>query len=137
MLVFYDHVLVALLVFEHQSRLRVLDVQYFFDNDDAGFSKSEEKINEGFPVFLWRKLFEDIVDKKKTDDPYKLYHRIIKVKDINKLAELVPNPHFKLKLDNFFSKDKLDMKWIPKKAKGWKMDENVEYNRKFDNFKRL
>lgn len=113
------------------------DVQYFFDNDDAGFSKSEEKINEGFPTFLWMKLFEDIVDKKKSDDPYKLYHRIIKVKDINKLAELVPNPHFKLKLDNFFSKDELDMKWIPKKSRKWKIDENLEYNRKFDNFKKL
>jgi hypothetical protein len=83
------------------------------------------------------KLFEDIVNKKKADDPYKLYNRIIKVKDINKLAELMPNTHFKLKLDNFFSKDVLDMKWIPKKGKKWKIDENVEYNRKFNNFKHL
>ena len=39
------------------------DIQYFFDNDEAGFIKSEEKIKQGFPVFLWKKLFEDIVDK--------------------------------------------------------------------------
>ena len=113
------------------------DVQYFFDNDEAGFSKSEEKINEGFPTFLWMKLFEDIVDKKNPEDPYKLYNRIIKVKDINKLAELVPNPYSKLKLDEYFSKDVLDMKWIPKKKKKWKSNETDEYNKKFNNFKYL
>ena len=37
-----------------------LDIQYFFDNDDAGFKKSEEKLKEGFSVFLWKKLFEDL-----------------------------------------------------------------------------
>lgn len=94
-----------------------LEIQYFFDNDTAGFDKSEEKIKEGFPVFLWKKLFQDIVDKKKSDDPYKLMYRISKVKDLNKLAELMPNPYKKLELPNYFSKDVLDIKWIPKKEK--------------------
>ena len=65
-----------------------LDLQYFFDNDDAGWKKSEEKIKGGWPVFLWNKLFEDIVEKKNDNDPYKLLHRISKVKDMNKLATL-------------------------------------------------
>jgi hypothetical protein len=91
-----------------------LDIQYFFDNDDAGFKKSEEKIKSGFKIFLWRKLFEDIVDKKNTQDPYTLLHRISKVKDLNKLAELVDNPYQKLQLDQFFSRDIFDLKWLPK-----------------------
>jgi hypothetical protein len=94
-----------------------LDIRYFFDNDQAGFDKSEEKLKEGYPVFLWKKLFEDIVEKKKSDDPYKLMWRISKVKDLNKLAELVPSPYKKLQLDLFFSKDVLDLRWIPKKEK--------------------
>jgi hypothetical protein len=112
------------------------DVQYFFDNDEAGFKKSEEKINEGFSVFLWMKLFEDIVDKKRSQDPYRLYNRIKKVKDINKLAELSPNPYKNLDLEKYFSKDVLDMKWIPKNKK-WISDINEDYNRKFDSFDKI
>lgn len=114
-----------------------LDIRYFFDNDDAGYKKSEEKIKENYPVFLWKKLFEDIVSKKKTDDPYKLLHRISKVKDINKLAELVPEPYKKLQLDNFFSNDVLDIKWIPKVRRKRKTEEETDYNKKFESFKNL
>lgn len=114
-----------------------LDLKYFFDNDEAGYKKSEEKIKDGYPVFLWKKLFEDIVDKKKTDDPYRLLHRISKVKDINKLSELVPDPYRKLNLDNFFSSDILDIKWIPKFKRRRKMEEETDYNKKFESFKNL
>jgi hypothetical protein len=41
-----------------------LDIQYFFDNDEAGFKKSE-KLKQGYHVFLWKKMFESIVDNKK------------------------------------------------------------------------
>lgn len=91
-----------------------LDIQYFFDNDIAGFKKSEEKIREGSRVFLWNKLFEDIVNRKKDKDPDKILYRISKVKDMNKLNELVPNAYAKLNLKEFFSEDILDIKWIPK-----------------------
>lgn len=114
-----------------------LDLKYFFDNDEAGYKKSEEKIKDGYPVFLWKKLFEDIVDKKKTDDPYRLLHRISKVKDINKLSELVPDPYRKLNLDNFFSSDILDIKWIPKFRRRRKIEEETDYNKKFESFKNL
>ena len=114
-----------------------LDLQYFFDNDEAGYKKSEEKLKEGFSVFLWKKLFEDIVDKKKVDDPYRLLHRISKVKDINKLSELVPTPYSKLKLQNFFSSDLLDIKWIPKFRKKKNNSEDTDYNKKFDSIKNL
>jgi hypothetical protein len=114
-----------------------LDIQYFFDNDDAGFRKSEEKIKEEYPVFLWKKLFEDIVEKKKSEDPFQLLHRISKVKDINKLCQLVPDAYSKLELYNFFSKDLLDIKWIPKIKRLRKKSEDTDYNKKFDSFKYL
>jgi DNA-directed RNA polymerase subunit RPC12/RpoP len=94
-----------------------LELQYFFDNDSAGFDKSEQKLKQGYPVFLWKKLFQDIVDKKNSSDPYQLMYRISKVKDLNRLAELVPTPYSKLNLKEFFSKDVLDIRWIPKKEK--------------------
>ena len=93
-----------------------LDIQYFFDNDDAGYSKSDQKIRTGFKIFLWKKLFENIVDKKKTQDPYGLMYRISQVKDLNKLAQLVPNPYTKLQLNEFFSNDIFDIKFLPKKT---------------------
>jgi hypothetical protein len=114
-----------------------LEIQYFFDNDEAGYKKSEEKLKEGYPIFLWKKLFEDIVDKKKSQDPFSLLHRVSKVKDINKLSTLVPNPYKKLELQNYFSKDILDLKWIPKFKRKRKNTEEVDYNKKFDGLKYL
>jgi hypothetical protein len=114
-----------------------LDIQYFFDNDEAGYKKSEEKLKGGFSVFLWKKLFEDIVDKKNVEDPFRLLHRVSKVKDINKLAELVPNPYKKLDLQSFFSKDVLDIKWIPKFRRKKVSMETIDYNKKFDSIKNL
>jgi DNA-directed RNA polymerase subunit RPC12/RpoP len=94
-----------------------LEIQYFFDNDVAGFKKSEEKIRKGGRIFLWKKLFEDIVKKKKDQDPDKLLYRISKVKDMNKLNEIVPNAYQKLDLPQYFSEDMLDIRWIPKNDK--------------------
>ena len=114
------------------------DLQYFFDNDEAGFKKSEEKLKEGYPVFLWRKLFDDIVERKRVEDPYTLLHRISKVKDINKLCQLTPGAYKKLNLPNFFSEDLMDIKWIPKFKRRNKNEINsVDYNRKFEDFKKL
>lgn len=93
-----------------------LDIQYFFDNDKAGFDKSEEKIKENGRVFLWNKFFDWIIENK-IGDPYDLLNKITKVKDLNKLATLVQNPYKKLELENFFSDDIYDLKWIPKSKK--------------------
>jgi hypothetical protein len=113
------------------------DLQYFFDNDEAGFKKSEEKLKEGYPIFLWNKLFDDIVTQKKTADPFSLLHRISKVKDINKLCQLTPDAFKKLRLPLFFSKDVLDVKWIPKFKCRKNNKEEVDYNKKFEEFKKL
>ena len=94
-----------------------LEIQFFLDNDSAGYEESEKKLKEGYPVFLWKKLFEDIVKKKSFEDPYKLMYRINKVKDLNKLSELTSDPYRKLHLEQYFSKDEMDIKYIPKKEK--------------------
>ena len=113
------------------------DLQYFFDNDEAGFKKSEEKLKEGYTVFLWNKLFESIVEQKNSNDPFSLLHRISKVKDVNKLCQLTPDAFKKLKLPLFFSKDILDVKWIPKFRRRRNNKEEVDYNKKFEEFKKL
>ncbi len=91
-----------------------IDMQYFYDNDNSGNIKSVEKIKMGYKVFLWNKLFEYIVDMKSKSDPYKLYQKISSVKDLNKLATFVKNPYSTYKMDNFFSKDIYDIKYINK-----------------------
>lgn len=113
-----------------------LDIQYFFDNDEVGHKKAEEKLKKGYSIFLWKKLFEHITSRKKTNDPYKLLYRISKIKDINKLAELLPNPYIKLKLQDFFSNDILDIKWLPKYKKQ-KLIKITDYNKKFEEFNKL
>jgi hypothetical protein len=113
------------------------DLQYFFDNDEAGFKKSEEKLKEGYSIFLWNKLFESIVNQKNSNDPFSLLHRISKVKDINKLCQLTPDAFKKLRLPLFFSKDVLDVKWIPKFKRRRNNKEEVDYNKKFEDFKKI
>jgi len=108
-----------------------LDLQYFFDNDTAGFLKSEEKLLEGGRIFLWKKLFDSIVDKKRADDPHKLLYRISKVKDLNKLNELVPFAFKKLNLPQFFSEDLYDIQFLPKKEKKQKVKSQKDYLRLF------
>jgi hypothetical protein len=107
-----------------------LDIQYFYDNDEAGFKKSIEKIKEGDSVFLWKKFLGEIVKRKKDSDPYKLEWRISKVKDLNKLAELSPNPYKNFDLESYFSESVLDTFWIPKKERIVKKQE-VDYNKEF------
>ena len=111
-----------------------LDLQYFFDNDTAGFDKSEEKIKEGGKVFLWKKLFDDIVSKKKGSDPHQLLHRISKVKDLNKLNELVPGAFKKLNIYEFFSEDLYDLKYLPKRLTKRKIRPEKDYTREFKNY---
>lgn len=105
-------------------------LRYFYDNDRAGFKKSLQKLNSGYPVFLWMKLFDDITEKKNSQDPFSLYQRISKVKDLNKLAEFVKDPYKKLDLDSYFSKDIFDKRFIPK-LKYVKRDDNKDYQKRF------
>ena len=91
-----------------------LNLQYMFDNDKAGFKKSEEKLKNEYPVFLWKKLFENIVNQKTSEDPFKLMDRISKIKDLNTLSEIIKDPYDKLNLQKYFSSDIYDIKYLPK-----------------------
>lgn len=111
-----------------------LDIRYFYDNDDAGFEKSEEKIKDGYDVFLWGKLFEWVVAKKNSNDPYYHYHRVSDVKDLTQLNIIIPDAYTKLNLVDFFSVDRYDVKYIPRvKKKRWVKIDNrwaqIEDNR--------
>jgi hypothetical protein len=57
-------------------------------------------------------------------------HRISKVKDLNKLAEIVPTPYKKLNLPNFFSEDLYDLRYLPI-IKTKKRNENKDYGKEF------
>jgi hypothetical protein len=94
-----------------------LDLKYFYDNDSAGHRKTEEKIKAGFSCFLWKKLFEWIVGKKNSFDPYYHMNKISNVKDLTKLNGLVPGCYEKLELYNHFSVDQYDLKYVPKVKK--------------------
>tara|TARA_Y100000389_G_scaffold111079_1_gene108167 strand:+ start:12305 stop:13474 length:1170 start_codon:yes stop_codon:yes gene_type:complete len=91
-----------------------LDIQFFYDNDHAGHKKSEEKIKQQFPVFLWKKLFTEIVERKDSKDPDRHFYRLNQIKDLGKLNELMPSSYKKLKLFDYFSEDGYDLRWIPK-----------------------
>jgi hypothetical protein len=91
-----------------------LDIQFFYDNDHAGHKKSEEKIKQNFPVFLWKKLFTEIVERKDSKDPDRHFYRLNQIKDLGKLNELMPSSYKKLRLFDYFSEDGYDLRWIPK-----------------------
>jgi hypothetical protein len=52
---------------------------------------------------------------------------------MNKLSQLTPGAYKKLSLSNYFSKDLLDIKWIPKFTRKRKL-EDKDYNKKFNDF---
>ena len=96
------------------------DLQFFYDYDTAGMWSSQKMMESGHKVFLWEKLFEHLIKDKK--DPYTLYNKLINIKDLNRLAEIVNDPYRTLNLHKFFSVDVFDKSYItyknfPKKNK--------------------
>lgn len=113
-----------------------MDIRFFYDNDFVGDKKALMRLKQGYSIFLWKKLFDELVRRKKPADPDKYLYRISKIKDLNKLSELVPNSWKVLSLDDFFSKDIMDSVWIPKyKTQFYKKSD--EYNKKFKEFDRI
>ncbi len=87
------------------------DIRFFYDYDKTGVKKSLEMLNEGYPVFLWEKLFD--FWSSNTKDPNRAGRELRKkVVDLNHVAKLVPNPYSKMKLENFFAKDEMDLIFI-------------------------
>lgn len=91
------------------------DIQYFFDNDDAGYKISEKKLKSGYSVFLWKKFIHETSKKYKNGS--EIINFLNKIKDLNELSHFFKNPYFSLELWKYFSNDKLDLIWIPKTKK--------------------
>lgn len=89
-----------------------INTRFFFDNDNAGKLKSIEFLKKGKSVFLWDKFIDDW--SAKNGDFYNNQKSLSCIKDLNKLAEIVGtyNVFAKLKLDEYFSKDVFDLKYI-------------------------
>lgn len=105
-----------------------LEMRYFFDNDFMGFKKAEEKLKNGFSVFLWKKMIENLANEKRLSDPFHYIHEMNKIKDLNKLSEIYPDPYNVLNMGRFFSKDTLDIRWIPKT-----ISQEKKYNKNYAN----
>lgn len=86
-----------------------LNIQFFFDNDNAGKKKSKEWLYKGYKVFLWDKLITDL--SKKYADPfkYKLWFNN-NIKDLNDLMKK-EKIHYK-ELYKYFSNNKFDIIYI-------------------------
>jgi hypothetical protein len=86
-------------------------VRFFYDYDSAGIKKQKQFIRSGHSVFLWEKLFESWANTSK--NPYSAYIKLTdNVVDLNDVAKIVSQPYTKLGMENFFSKDQMDMLWI-------------------------
>lgn len=102
-----------------------IDLQFFYDNDKAGWHKSEEMIRRGFPCFLWNMFFEHLLEKKKSNTPYEYLNKIKKVKDLGKLNKLAPKLVKSTNFNAFYSKDTLDLKYIPKIKKNYAKHKHI------------
>lgn len=91
-----------------------LDVKYMFDNDNTGYYHSALMLKKNKKVFLWMKLFDSIISMKNPKDPYIYKTNLLKIKDLDKLNQFAPNAYKRFNLENFFSSDIYDIKYIPK-----------------------
>jgi hypothetical protein len=87
-------------------------LQFFFDQDYVGIKKSYNMLEKGYKVFLWQKLIERLLKNKK--DKYSVEKHLLKVKDLNKMAQEMKNddPYNQLKLYDYFSNDLFDKLYL-------------------------
>lgn len=75
-------------------------IQYWFDNDLSGISKSQELLKNGSKVFLWKKYLEDVNINKHIKD----LNELIMYSKLNKINII--------DFSNYFSNDKLDVYFL-------------------------
>jgi len=90
-----------------------IKLKFFYDNDTTGISKATKMLKNGYPVFLWNKLFNKLVEKKPGYNAKDKFKSII---DLNNLVIKSRNSNVfkKLKLDSFFSIDEFDLMFLDK-----------------------
>ena len=91
-----------------------LDIRFFLDNDTTGIGKATKLLKRGFPVFLWNKLYNKLVEKNKNKDEAK--RKLSGILDLNDLVISARNPQIydSLKLEKFFSIDEFDLMYLDK-----------------------
>jgi len=91
-----------------------LDIYFFYDNDVTGIFKATKMLKNGFPVFLWNKLFNKLLEKSK--NKYDAKRKLNNIIDLNDMVKRANNPNIykSLKLDTFFSVDEFDLMYIDK-----------------------
>lgn len=91
-----------------------IKLQFFYDNDTTGIYNSTKLLKDGQSVFLWNKLFEKLIDKKK--NKYDAKRKLNDIIDLNDLVLKAKNPNIvnSLKLWKFFSIDDLDLIYLDK-----------------------
>lgn len=87
-----------------------LDIQFFLDQDIVGIKNSISLLKKGYRVFLWQLFNNELLKKIKSNkDTYEANKLVLKIKDLNRLVQIFKvDVYEKFKLNNFFSKSKLD-----------------------------
>jgi hypothetical protein len=91
-----------------------LKIRFFFDNDKKGREKAMKMISKGHQIFLWEKLFKELLKNKK--NIYEAKRKLEKIIDLNNLVVESKNPNIveKLKLNEYFSQDEFDKIFLDK-----------------------
>lgn len=90
-----------------------LDIRFIYDNDKSGFKKTLSMLEEGRTVFLWNKLFIDLL-KNHRGNKFKMAKLLSEnIKDFNKLAIKINKPLYNLyDWDNYFTNNILDKVYL-------------------------
>ena len=90
-----------------------LDLRFFYDYDETGLKKAVKMIKKGYPVFLWKKLFDTLINRSK--DKYKAEKFLKNIIDLNQLVVKfkASDIYYKFKLENFYSSDEFDSIYLP------------------------
>jgi hypothetical protein len=109
-----------------------LDIQFFFDNDPTGMDKSNKMLKLGYPVFLWKKMVDDL--SRSRGDYYTNVKKLGIVKDLNKLAQMVLDPVKNMNLPKYFAKNEFDRVWLDKKSKKEKRNRTLQNVKSWSDF---
>lgn len=89
-----------------------IELKFFYDNDKKGIHNAREMVKLGYPVFLWKKLFDKLLEKSKNQSTFK--KTLDGIVDLNDLviASKNRNVYEAMKLNKFFSKDVFDSRYL-------------------------
>lgn len=91
-----------------------LNLRFFYDNDVDGNRKAAKLLDEGYSVFLWKKMIDEI--SKKYKNSLKLEKMLNQQKDLNDLVKFFKDSdvYKNLELEKYFSQDEFDKMFINK-----------------------